>query len=55
MIRHTKNPFGVYSGEEPNKPKKPDPTVALELAQRLIVKPQNVALVGDSVVRYSDR
>ena len=50
MIRHTKNPFGVYSGEEPNKPKKPDPTVALELAQRLIVKPQNVALVGDSVV-----
>jgi len=50
MIRHTKNPFGVYSGEEPNKPRKPDPTVALELAQRLIVKPQNVALVGDSVV-----
>jgi len=22
MIRHTKNPFGVYSGEEPDKPKK---------------------------------
>ncbi len=50
MIRHTKNPFGVYSGEEPDKPKKPDPTVALELAKRLIVKPQYVALVGDSVV-----
>ena len=50
MIRHTKNPFGVYSGEEADKPKKPDPTVALELAKRLIVKPQYVALVGDSVV-----
>jgi len=50
MIRHTKNPFGVYSGEEPDKPKKPDPTVALELAKQLIVKPQYVALVGDSAV-----
>ncbi|HNX02546.1 MAG: HAD family hydrolase [Candidatus Cloacimonas sp.] len=50
MIRHTKNPFGVYSGEEADKPKKPDPTVALELAKRLIVKPQYVALVGDSPV-----
>jgi len=36
--------------KNPINPKKPDPTVALELVQHLIVKPQNVALVGDSVV-----
>ena len=50
MIRHTKNPFGIYAGEEPGKPAKPDPSVALELAARMKVKPQNVAFVGDSEV-----
>ncbi|MDY0151250.1 MAG: HAD family hydrolase [Candidatus Cloacimonas sp.] len=48
MIRHTKNPFGIYSGEEPGVPVKPDPTMAIELAARMKVKPQFVALVGDS-------
>ena len=50
MIRHTKNPFGIYSGEEPGKPGKPDPTMALELAARMKVKPEFVAIVGDSVI-----
>lgn len=50
MIRHTKNPFGIYAGEEPGKPVKPDPTMALELAARMKVKPENVAFIGDSPV-----
>ena len=50
MIKHFRNPFGVYSGEQADKPKKPDPTVALELAERLVVKPQNIAFVGDSPI-----
>ncbi len=48
MIRHTKNPFGIYSGEEPGVPVKPDPTSALELASRMKVKPEYVAFIGDS-------
>ncbi len=48
MIRHTKNPFGIYSGEEPGTPIKPDPTSALELASRMKVKPEYVAFIGDS-------
>ncbi|HNQ43797.1 MAG TPA: HAD family hydrolase [Candidatus Cloacimonadota bacterium] len=48
MIRHTKNPFGVYSGEQPDKAIKPDPTLALELASRLKTKPSQTAFVGDS-------
>lgn len=50
MIRHTKNPFGIYSGEEPGQPTKPDPTMALDLAARMKVKPEFVAMVGDSEV-----
>ncbi len=50
MIRHTKNPFGIYSGDEPGKPVKPDPTTALELAGRMKVKPQFIAFVGDSEI-----
>ena len=50
MIRHTKNPFGVYSGEQPGMPTKPDPTMALELAERMKVKPGEVAFVGDMAV-----
>jgi phosphoglycolate phosphatase len=50
MIKHFKNPFGVYSGEQKDKPAKPDPTVALELAHKLNVDPANIAFVGDSDV-----
>lgn len=50
MIKHFKNPFGIYSGEQADKPAKPDPTLALELAERLNVKPANIAFVGDSDV-----
>lgn len=50
MIRHTKNPFGVYSGEQLDKPTKPDPTIALELARQLKVAPENIAFVGDMPV-----
>jgi len=50
MIRHTKNPFGIYSGEEPGVPIKPDPGMALELAARMKVKPQYIAFIGDSPV-----
>lgn len=48
MINQGKNPFGIYSGEQPDKPVKPDPTRALELAERLKCKPENIAFLGDS-------
>jgi phosphoglycolate phosphatase len=50
LINYSKNPFGIYSGEQKDKPVKPDPTIALELASRLKVKPENIALIGDSDV-----
>lgn len=50
MISHTKNPFGIYSGEVPDKPTKPDPTLALELAKRLKEDPIDIAFVGDMPV-----
>lgn len=50
MIQHTKNPFGIYSGEQIDKPTKPDPTLALELAKKLKVAPENIAFVGDMPV-----
>ena len=50
MINQGKNPFGVYSGEQPDKPIKPDPTRALELAERLKTKPENIAFVGDTPI-----
>lgn len=50
MINHGKNPFGIYSGEQPDKPIKPDPTRALELADRLKVQPECIALLGDSPI-----
>ncbi len=50
MINQGKNPFGIYSGEQPDKPAKPDPTRALELAERLKCKPENIAILGDSIV-----
>lgn len=50
MIRHTKNPFGIYTGEQIDLPQKPDPTIILELVDRLKTKPENVAFVGDMVI-----
>ncbi|MFO8145506.1 MAG: HAD family hydrolase [Candidatus Syntrophosphaera sp.] len=50
MINQGKNPFGIYSGEQPDKPAKPDPQRALELAERLKVQPENIALLGDTEV-----
>jgi len=50
MINQGKNPFGIYSGAQEDKPLKPDPSAALELAERLKVDPGNVAFVGDSPV-----
>ncbi|MDP3113221.1 MAG: HAD family hydrolase [Candidatus Cloacimonadaceae bacterium] len=50
MVNHGKNPFGIYSGEQPDMPVKPDPTRALELAKRLKVKPENIAFLGDSAI-----
>ncbi len=50
MINQGKNPFGIYSGEQPDMPAKPDPTRALELAERLKCKPENIALMGDSPI-----
>lgn len=50
MINHGKNPFGIYSGDQPDMPLKPDPTRALELADRLKVDLENIAFLGDSPV-----
>jgi phosphoglycolate phosphatase len=50
MVNQGKNPFGVYSGEIPGQPDKPNPARALELAAKLKCKPENVALVGDSPI-----
>lgn len=50
MINQGKNPFGIYSGAEEGKPLKPDPTTALELAERLKTPVENIAFVGDSPV-----
>ncbi len=50
MIRHTKNPFGIYSGDEESHAPKPDPAMAKALANRLKVKPEHIAFVGDSEV-----
>ncbi len=50
MINQGKNPFGIYSGEQPDKPLKPDPTRALELAEKLKVPVKNIAFLGDSPV-----
>ncbi len=50
MIRHTKNPFGIYSGEQTDRPTKPDPTLALELAEKLKISPEYIAFLGDMPV-----
>lgn len=40
--------FEVVLGERPNAPKKPDPTVALEIADIMGISPDEVILLGDS-------
>ncbi len=50
MINQGKNPFGIYSGEQPDKPLKPDPTRALELADRLKIDVENIAYLGDTAL-----
>ena len=42
-------PEHVY-GERPEKPRKPDPTVPLEIADALGISPSEIAFVGDSGV-----
>ncbi len=50
LINYHKNPFGIYSGEQKDKPLKPDPTVALELAGRLKAKPEEILFIGDMAI-----
>jgi phosphoglycolate phosphatase len=49
MIRHVKNPLG-YTAVNTRLPTKPDPTLALQLAERMNVKPNTIAIVGDMPV-----
>lgn len=44
------NAFNVVQGVLDNKPKKPDPTVPLEILSSLSVTPQNSVWIGDSNV-----
>lgn len=50
LINYHKNPFGIYSGEQKDKPVKPDPTIALELASRLKAKPEEILFIGDMAI-----
>ncbi len=43
-------PIGAVAGEAPEMPRKPDPTAALEIAQRLGRRPQDVYMIGDSPI-----
>ena len=42
--------FSAVSGDEPNRPRKPDPTRALEIAKNFGVAPKDVAYFGDTAV-----
>lgn len=42
--------FGAISGDEPNQPRKPDPTRALRIAEKFSVAPEDVAYFGDTAV-----
>lgn len=42
--------FGYISGDEPNQPRKPNPTRALEGAKKFSVAPEDVAYFGDTTV-----
>jgi phosphoglycolate phosphatase len=41
-------PFVDVVGQRPERPRKPDPTVALELVERMRIAPERCAFVGDS-------
>ncbi|MGE5257517.1 MAG: HAD family hydrolase [Hyphomicrobiales bacterium] len=43
-------PFRLVIGATPEKPKKPDPAVALEIAGRLNLPPERFVFVGDSSI-----
>ncbi len=40
--------FDVILGERPGVPRKPDPAAALEIAQRLDIKPEQIVYLGDT-------
>lgn len=42
--------FGKIFGDEPGKPRKPDPTRALEISKSFGVQPEEVAYFGDTAV-----
>jgi len=42
--------FSAVSGDEPNQPRKPDPTRALRIAEKFSVAPEEVAYFGDTAV-----
>ena len=42
--------FSYVSGDEPNSPRKPDPTRALAAAEKFSVAPEDVAYFGDTAV-----
>lgn len=42
--------FSYVSGDEPNQPRKPDPTRALACAEKFSVAPEEVAYFGDTAV-----
>lgn len=42
--------FSYVSGDEPNQPRKPDPTRAIACAEKFSVKPEDVAYFGDTAV-----
>ncbi|MEG2171653.1 MAG: HAD family hydrolase [Desulfovibrionaceae bacterium] len=44
------HPFHLVYGARPDQPHKPDPTVALHIAQELALPPARVAFIGDSNV-----
>lgn len=50
MTGLARSPFGVYSGAGDGLPNKPDPAAALQLANRLKIKPENIAFIGDMPV-----
>jgi phosphoglycolate phosphatase len=41
-------PFAAVIGHRPGEPLKPDPTMARALAERMVVRPEHCALVGDA-------
>ena len=42
--------FSAVNGDEPTRPRKPDPTRALEIAEKFSVAPEDVAYFGDTAI-----